>query len=77
MKSLKRQGPVHSGPADHVVGDAAAQNPGSGDNEGVSGGDWLGEITEPANPPPGTPVATRAKVDRQRGRATESKRGKR
>jgi hypothetical protein len=76
MKTPRRSAPVHSGPADHVVGDAAAQSPGTG-TRSASGGDWLGEITEPAAPPPGEPVATRAKVDRRRGQAIESRRQRR
>ena len=79
MKTLRRnRGPVHSGPADHVVGNAAAQTPGSGaDADAAPGGDWLGEITEPAAPPPGVPISTRDKNDKSRGRAIESKRQRR
>ena len=82
MKSLRRpKGPVHSGPADHVVGQAAAQTPGTGGSgtgaDAAPGGDWLGEITEPAAPPAGVPVNTRTKGDKSRGRALESKRQRR
>ena len=67
---------MHSGPADHVVGDAAASSPGTGTST-ESGGDWLGEITEPAAPPASVPVTTRTKGDKRRGQALESKRQRR
>jgi hypothetical protein len=77
LRPARDKRPVHSGPADHVVGQAAARTPGSGADDGPVGGDWLSEITEPAAPPPGVPIATRAKGDRNRGRAIESKRQRR
>ncbi len=69
-------GPVHSGRADHVVADSTARTPGTGTDTTPSS-DWLGEITEPAAPAEGVPIATRSKVDKRRGRAVESKRGQR
>jgi hypothetical protein len=84
MKTSKRPSPVHSGRADHVAGEAAAQTVGTGTDTQPSS-DWLAEREQtppgvggqPAQPAQGVPLTTRRRGDHQRGKAVESKRGRR
>jgi hypothetical protein len=87
MKARKPRGPVHSGPADHVVGDAAAAAAGGGSGTTPSS-DWMAEMSldpgkladetaKGTSAPQGVPVQTRAAGDTSKGQAVESKRGQR
>jgi len=87
MKARKPRGPVHSGPADHVVGNAAAATPGTGTDTTPSS-DWMAEMSlDPAkvaresatgtSSPLGVPVETQVPGDRHKGQAIESKRERR
>ena len=89
MKTVPKNAPVHSGRADHVVGDAAGRNPDTGPdadttNNGADSG-WTqgmapaaapGAATQPATPP-GVAINTHAPEVPPRGRATEIKRAQR